>query len=141
MTSPVRTFDVWDYVVFSLMLGVSAAIGIYYACAGGKQKTTKEFLLANRNLGVLPVAISILLSFMSAILILGTPAEMYTDGTQFYIRVFGSFGCGIAALLFVPLFYPLKLTSSYEVSILLALKKRRNNKEKKKEKRKKERKI
>ena len=45
MTSPVRTFDVWDYVVFSLMLGVSAAIGIYYACAGGKQKTTKEFLL------------------------------------------------------------------------------------------------
>ena len=41
---------------------MSAAIGIFYGCRGSKQKTTKEFLLANRKLSVVPVAISILVS-------------------------------------------------------------------------------
>ena len=55
-------FVSWDYVVFTLMLAVSAAIGIFYGCRGSKQKTTKEFLLANRSLSIVPVAISILVS-------------------------------------------------------------------------------
>jgi len=48
-----------DYVVFSLVLLLSAAIGFYYACTGGKQKTTKEYLLADRNMHWIPVAISL----------------------------------------------------------------------------------
>ena len=55
-------FVSWDYVVFTLMLAVSAAIGIFYGCRGSKQKTTKEFLMANRSLSIVPVAISILVS-------------------------------------------------------------------------------
>ena len=57
-----RHFMSWDYVVFTLMLAVSAAIGIFFGCRGSKQKTTKEFLLANRSLSIVPVAISILVS-------------------------------------------------------------------------------
>ena len=57
-----RHFMSWDYVVFTLMLAVSAAIGIFYGCRGSKQKTTKEFLMANRSLSIVPVAISILVS-------------------------------------------------------------------------------
>ena len=57
-----RHFGPWDYVVFALMVVMSAAIGIFYGCRGSKQKTTKEFLLANRKLSVVPVAISILVS-------------------------------------------------------------------------------
>lgn len=34
-------FQVWDYVVFILMLSVSAGIGIYYRLTGGKQKTAE----------------------------------------------------------------------------------------------------
>lgn len=33
-------FSVWDYVVFILMLIISAGIGVYYRFTGGKQKTT-----------------------------------------------------------------------------------------------------
>ncbi len=58
-------FSPWDYVVFSLVLALSAAIGIFYGCTGGKQKTTQEFLMADRQMTVLPVALSLLASFMS----------------------------------------------------------------------------
>lgn len=34
-------FGAWDYVVMTLMLLVSAGIGLYYRLTGGKQKTTK----------------------------------------------------------------------------------------------------
>ena len=60
MADEERHFGAWDYVVFSLMLAVSAAIGIFYGCKGSKQKTTKEFLMANRSMSIVPVAISIL---------------------------------------------------------------------------------
>lgn len=34
------SFSAWDYVVFVIMLLISAGIGIYYRFTGGKQKTT-----------------------------------------------------------------------------------------------------
>lgn len=110
-------FDVWDWLLFGAMLAVSAGIGIFYACIGGRQKTTAEFLMGGRSLQLVPVAISILVSFMSAILILGTPAEMYTQGTQYFMYMFGiMLAIILASQLFVPLLYPLQLTSSFEVS-------------------------
>ena len=39
--------------------------------------------MAGRNLKILPVALSILVSFVSAVGILGNPAEMYAYGTQY----------------------------------------------------------
>lgn len=46
--SLVSRFGPWDYVVFVGALLVSALIGLYYACSGGKQRTTSEMLLGNR---------------------------------------------------------------------------------------------
>ena len=66
-----NTFSVWDYVVFGGVLAISAAIGIYYGCTGGRQRTTAEFLMADRKMHVLPVTLSLLASFMSAITLLG----------------------------------------------------------------------
>ena len=34
-------FSILDYVIFGLMLSISASIGLYYKCTGGKQKTFK----------------------------------------------------------------------------------------------------
>ncbi|CAG5130556.1 unnamed protein product, partial [Candidula unifasciata] len=115
MTQMKNEFGVWDYVVFVAMLAISSGIGIFFALRGGKQKTQGEYLMGNRNMPIIPVAISILVSFMSAILILGTPAEMYTQGTEYYISLIGMLlGIAISAILFVPLLYPLKLTSVFE---------------------------
>ncbi|XP_056002759.1 sodium-coupled monocarboxylate transporter 1-like [Ostrea edulis] len=115
MTQSKSEFDVWDWLLFGAMLVISAGIGIFYACIGGRQKTTTEFLMGGRSMQLIPVAISILVSFMSAILILGTPAEMYTQGTQYFMYLFGLILAVIlASQLFVPLLYPLQLTSSFE---------------------------
>ena len=113
-------FNVWDWILFAGMLLISAGIGIFYAIKGYKQNTTKEFLMGGRQMQLIPIAISILVSFMSAILILGTPAEMYTQGTQYFMYVIGMILAVIlAAQLFVPLLYPLNLTSSFEVCLSL----------------------
>ena len=55
-----KVFHVVDYCVFGIVILVSLCIGLWHAFTGGKQKTTKEFLLADRNLCVLPAALSMM---------------------------------------------------------------------------------
>ncbi|XP_071959654.1 sodium-coupled monocarboxylate transporter 1-like [Antedon mediterranea] len=115
MTKHTNEFKVWDYIVFSLMLCVSAGIGVYHALCGGRQKTSKEYLMADRQMGALPVGLSLLASFMSAITVLGTPADVYVHGTMFWwFGLTYFFVCFAAAHLFLPVFYKLQLTSAYE---------------------------
>ena len=99
-----------DFAVFGIMLLQSTAIGIYHALAGGEQRTTKEFLFANRGMMAIPVALSLIASFMSAITILGVPAEIYIYSTQYWL-LFPS-----VALFFVPVFRAEYISSSYKVS-------------------------
>ena len=119
-------FSVVDYVVFSIMLLISALIGIWYGCGpGGKQKTTAEYLLANRKMRYFPVAISLLVSYLSAITLLGVPSEIYTYGAQYYVLIVSYFIiCGTVAIIFVPMFRRVNITCANEVrftSILIFL--------------------
>lgn len=108
-------FSVADYVIFALLLIVSSAIGLFYALSGGRQRTTQEFLLAGRSMTFVPVALSLLATFQSAVAILGVPAEIYTHGTEYWFLGCSYFlGLLIPAHIFVPVFYRLGLTSTYE---------------------------
>ncbi|ETN60334.1 sodium/solute symporter [Anopheles darlingi] len=109
------SFGVWDYVVFIAMLIVSAGIGVYYRFSGGKQKTTTEYLLADRNMSIWPVSFSLMASFMSAVTLLGVSNENYQFGTQF-VSINLSYGLAtpIAAYLFLPVFFRLQACSAYE---------------------------
>ncbi|XP_048730498.1 sodium-coupled monocarboxylate transporter 1-like [Ostrea edulis] len=108
-------FQIADYIVFGAMLLVSAGIGVYYAFAGGKQRTNKEFLMADRSMRSLPVALSVLASFFSASTLLGTPAEIYEYGSQYWISVFGAILAPLTgAFFFGPMFFNLKIVSVYE---------------------------
>ncbi|XP_069085706.1 sodium-coupled monocarboxylate transporter 1-like [Pleurodeles waltl] len=109
------TFSVWDYVVLAAMLVISASIGIYYAFAQGGQKTTSEFLTGGRSMNALPVALSLTASFMSAVTIMGSPAEVYRYGAIFSIFGFSyAIVVIISAEIFLPVFYRLGITSTYE---------------------------
>ncbi|NXG24346.1 SC5A8 protein, partial [Grallaria varia] len=109
------SFTVWDYVVFAAMLLVSAVIGLYYAFVGGGQKTSNDFLMAGRSMSALPVALSLTASFMSAVTVLGTPAEIYRYGAIFCIfAITYALVVLCSAEIFLPVFYKLGITSTYE---------------------------
>lgn len=67
-------------------------------------------------MSVTPVAFSLMASFMSAITILGVSSENYTFGIQFIVINF-SYGLftPVAAYLYLPVFFRLQATSTYEV--------------------------
>lgn len=66
-------------------------------------------------MGVFPVSMSLLASFMSAITLLGTPAEIYTYGTLYcWIAVSYIFTMIISSQIYIPIFYNMQLTSVFE---------------------------
>ncbi|XP_068070566.1 solute carrier family 5 member 6 isoform X3 [Danio rerio] len=110
-----KYFTVIDYVIFGLLLVASMSIGLYYAFTGGRQSTTQEFLIADRSMKCLPLSLSLMATFQSAVAIIGTPAEVYAHGTQYwFIGCSYVLGLLIPAHIFIPLFYRLHLTSVYQ---------------------------
>uniref|UniRef100_A0A131XL39 Putative sodium/solute symporter n=1 Tax=Hyalomma excavatum TaxID=257692 RepID=A0A131XL39_9ACAR len=101
-----------DYAVLAAMLSVSSGIGLYFAWRDRRDQSNQSFLLGNRQLGLLPVSLSMMASLQSATTVLGYPAEMYYRGTQFWVAIFGlAISNIIAAEVFLPVFYRLQLTS------------------------------
>ncbi|XP_045595048.2 putative sodium-dependent multivitamin transporter [Procambarus clarkii] len=108
-------FGIVDYVIFATVLAVSSGIGIYFRFTGGKQKTFKEYMLADKAMPVIPVAFSLMASFMSAITILGVSKENYMFGTQFVvINISYIISTPIVCYLYLPVFFRLQNTSVYE---------------------------
>ena len=68
-----HVFHVADYIVFVIAIVISLGIGIFYALSGGRQRTTSEFLVGNRKMAALPVAISLMVSFKPSVMMLGYP--------------------------------------------------------------------
>ncbi|XP_013362734.1 PREDICTED: sodium/iodide cotransporter [Chinchilla lanigera] len=109
------TFGAWDYGVFALMLLVSTGIGLWVALARGGQRSADDFFTGGRRLGALPVGLSLAASFMSAVQVLGVPAEAARYGLKFLWMCLGQLLCSaLTAALFLPVFYRLGLTSTYE---------------------------
>ena len=72
-----RFYLLLHYLSMFLFIDLFFNAGLFYGCRGGMQKTTKEFLLANRHMSFAPVSLSMLSSFMSAVTLLGMPTEVY----------------------------------------------------------------
>ncbi|ROT80075.1 Sodium-coupled monocarboxylate transporter 2 [Penaeus vannamei] len=107
------SFSWLDYVVFGGMLVLSLAIGIFYAFRSRK-KSNDEFLLGSRSLSCFPVSMSLLASYISAIIVLGGPAEAYYHSVQWWVVCLSQVALPVVAGVFMPVFYELRLTSIYE---------------------------
>lgn len=135
-------FHAIDYAVFGSMLVFSALVGVYFGYfnkskskrqaekhrhqdteAYTEKKTTDfgsksmlEYLLGSRKLKAFPVAMSLIASYISGVTVLGTPAEIYNYGTQYWLIIFPIFLMGfIVSYVYLPVFCSLKVGSSYEV--------------------------
>ncbi|KAL3876630.1 hypothetical protein ACJMK2_034448 [Sinanodonta woodiana] len=110
-----RTFHAADYAVTGTTLGISVLIGIYYAIKDRKKNTPEDYLLGGRKMHVIPVSMSLLSSFISAITIIGVPAEVYTYNTMYwYISIGMIVAAAGSAHIFIPIFYKLGITSVFE---------------------------
>ncbi|XP_070578315.1 putative sodium-dependent multivitamin transporter [Ptychodera flava] len=104
-----------DYIIFIVILVFVTAQGLWYGCKGGGQKSTQQFLVTSRTTTALPIAMSLLVSFMSPITLLGYPAETYLYGLGYGAYFFAFFWVyPLTAFLFVPVFYGLPLVSAYQ---------------------------
>ncbi|GJQ70604.1 hypothetical protein Trydic_g22998 [Trypoxylus dichotomus] len=91
-------------------------IGVYFAWfAKVKQNTTSEYLMGGKTMGIFPISMSLIASYISGISILGMPAEIYTYGTQFWMIITSEGLVSITmAVAYLPVFYKLQITTSYE---------------------------
>lgn len=121
LSMEVKNFAVWDYVVFAALFIISSGIGVFYAIKERKKTTSREFLVGGRQMSFGPVALSLTASFMSAVTVLGTPADVYRFGAS-YALFFITYALVIilTSELFIPVFYRSGITSTYEVKQLLA---------------------
>lgn len=102
-------------MVLAAMLVISCLIGTFYGFFAKKQETSQDFLLGGSNMGTLPMAMSLAASFITAIELLGNPAEMYEQGTQFWMTCLSFIlVVPITSCLYLPVYMKLRLTSSYE---------------------------
>ncbi|KAJ3645439.1 hypothetical protein Zmor_023095 [Zophobas morio] len=104
-----------DYVIFIVTLAISSLIGIRFGCFGTRQATAREYLLAGKNMKILPIAVSIAVSHFSGILILGLPAEVHRYGASAWLLPVAYMVMGLLGVfVYLPVFFKLQLTNTYE---------------------------
>ncbi|KAL7829100.1 hypothetical protein SRHO_G00327340 [Serrasalmus rhombeus] len=107
-------FGLLDYAVFAAMLAVSVAIGLFQSVhkAAGRSEV-EDFFTGGRQMPAVPVGMSLCASFMSAVQVLGVPSEAYLYGLKFLYMCLGqALNSLLTALLFLPIYYRLGITSS-----------------------------
>ena len=110
-------FQVADYIIMGTVLLISLGIGVFFGLIR-KQRTPEEYLLGNRQMQLLPVAISLIVTFQSAISVISYPAELYMYHTMYLYIFLGTILAHLVqCFMIVPLVYPLRLSSAYEVCI------------------------
>ncbi|KAG0713738.1 Sodium-coupled monocarboxylate transporter 1 [Chionoecetes opilio] len=108
-------FQPADWVVFSLMLVCTVAIGVVSAVKNRRKATTQDYLLGGKTMSPPAVAISLLGSIVSSFAVIGFPTEIYFYGTQITITLLGSvLGTIVVNQIILPICYNLKLVSLNE---------------------------
>lgn len=82
-----------------------------------KDKIVRNILLRviSRNVGLVPLTLSLFVSWFSALSVLGDTAEAYYYGSVYWYLFLGHGLCMVTTLYFAPKYQALKLTSAYEV--------------------------
>ncbi|XP_070576362.1 sodium-dependent multivitamin transporter-like [Ptychodera flava] len=108
-------FGVVDYILFSGMLAISVITAIYHGFAKGGQHSTSRYLLADRKMHFLPVAMSIMVSYLSPLAFMGVPAEVFVHGAGVSLQLIPALWyLPLFAFIYVPVFHDLALASAYE---------------------------
>ncbi|KAG8182495.1 hypothetical protein JTE90_020411 [Oedothorax gibbosus] len=104
-----------DYTLIAAALLVSAGIGVYFQRTSRKTDNNEDFVLGGRALAPFPVALSILATFMSALSLMGIPADVYMYGTNLaFANLLFLVAPVFCNYFFLPVFFGDHFTSVYE---------------------------
>ncbi|CAB3259725.1 unnamed protein product [Arctia plantaginis] len=108
-------FNVAEYCLFGIILGVIIGIIVYYNVINKKYKTVAGFLFGGKNMSVISICLALTSSHLTSITLLGVPVEIYLRGTQYWASalslVIVTF---LTAVIYLPVFHKLQLSSSFE---------------------------
>nr|CAB3266301.1 sodium/iodide cotransporter-like [Phallusia mammillata] len=91
-------------------------VGLYYAIADRKKENTDNYYFGGRKMSPFPVGMSIAVTFISAITVIGFPTESYGYGTIIlWYSVSNIIPCIVACVYYIPLIHRLKPKSIYEL--------------------------
>ncbi|KAF8763707.1 Sodium-coupled monocarboxylate transporter 1 like protein [Argiope bruennichi] len=114
MDSEKFMLSIADYIMFAALLAVSAGIGVFFIFKS-KKNTNDEYLLAGKDMSILPVAFSLMATFMSATTLMGIPAEMYLYGTNMaFMNIGFIIGPIITSYIFLPIYFANDISTAYE---------------------------
>nr|XP_022901375.1 sodium-coupled monocarboxylate transporter 2-like [Onthophagus taurus] len=106
-------FTWYDYSFFTIMLAASALIGVYFGFYK-KQETMKDYLFGGKNMGVLPISMSMTANAVSGISLLAIPADIYRYGTAYWFGYPATILIVVLSyFVFLPVFFKLQITSTF----------------------------
>ncbi|KAJ8021911.1 Sodium-coupled monocarboxylate transporter 1 [Holothuria leucospilota] len=105
-----------DLVVFSAVLLISFAIGVYYAYRGKGNTSDEEYFVASRNMNVFAASCSAFASAFSGLGPFILPNDTYFRGPgMWYASIISNTVESIMlVLIFVPIYHRLRLTNVYD---------------------------
>ncbi|KAL0872072.1 hypothetical protein ABMA27_004498 [Loxostege sticticalis] len=116
-TTPVSPlyFNVAEYCLFGINLGVIIGIILYFNVVNRKYNTVDGFLFGGKNMSVISISLALISSHLTSITLLGVPVEIYLRGTQYWASALSLIIVTfLTAVIYLPVFHKLQLSSSFE---------------------------
>ena len=111
-----NSFHWVDYLIFGISLAISLGIGVFFGIRDRNTKSTEEFLMGGRSQHWIPVGLSLLVSILNGVFIIGVPAEVHYYGPVHMLLAVGlTLTCIFVCIFFIPTFRNMNITSAYEV--------------------------
>ncbi|XP_055948511.1 putative sodium-dependent multivitamin transporter [Argiope bruennichi] len=112
---PRANLGITDYLIIGFSLVISIAIGIKFQISDRGKSTQQEYLLAGKSMSIFPVVMSITVTILSAIIIIGHTGETFRYGIQIIVVCFGfPIGTVLASYIFLPVYFNCKVSTTYE---------------------------
>ncbi|XP_055643091.1 sodium-coupled monocarboxylate transporter 1-like isoform X1 [Toxorhynchites rutilus septentrionalis] len=121
-----QRFGTVDYIIFSAMLLACVIIGAYFGWQDHEKRRRRktqsrrgsealDYLVGGRRMQTLPVAMSLVASWVSGIALMGAATETYLYGIHFAYIFTGIIAMAVSMnFIFLPIFHGLQITSVYE---------------------------
>nr|XP_026486834.1 sodium-coupled monocarboxylate transporter 2-like isoform X1 [Vanessa tameamea] len=108
-------FNVAEYCLFGINLGVVIGIILYFLFVNNKYNTVSGFLFGGKNMSIVSISLGLIASHLTSITLLGVPVEIYLRGTQYWASALSLiFVTFLTAVIYLPVFHRLQLSSSFE---------------------------